>query len=92
MESSIQIFRMISREVQLGRAGEYLVLADLSAQGYVAFSADAGSPYDLVVERAGDLWTVQVKTKLQARRRGQNAVPTYRFPPSDQARTGHSAR
>lgn len=51
----------LSREVQLGKAAEHLVCADLILQGYSAFLADQGLPYDVVVDTPTGLKRVQVK-------------------------------
>lgn len=40
---------ILSKELQLGKAGEHLVCFDLINQGYNAFLADQGLPYDVVV-------------------------------------------
>jgi hypothetical protein len=49
-------------DLQAGKAGEYLVCADLILQGHVAFPSEQGLPYDVVVDCAGRLLKVQVKT------------------------------
>lgn len=55
---------MISNELQMGKAGEHLVCADLILQGYNAFMADQGLPYDVVVDTDGKIHKVQVKSTL----------------------------
>ncbi|MCY9513282.1 group I intron-associated PD-(D/E)XK endonuclease [Paenibacillus apiarius] len=52
----------LSNELQIGKAGEHLVCADLIAQGYNAFLSDQGLPYDVVVDLNGRMIRVQVKT------------------------------
>ena len=53
----------ISRELNMGRAGEYLVLADLLLKGYQCFDSGQGANYDLIMENEnGKLIKIQVKT------------------------------
>ena len=53
----------ISRELNMGRAGEYFVLADLLLKGYQAFDSGQGANYDLIMEnKNGKLLKIQVKT------------------------------
>lgn len=69
-----------SKELQIGKAAEHLVVADLLLQGYPAFLADAGAPFDIVLQVDGKLITVQVKATLTdpiLRRRAR--TETYRF-------------
>jgi PD-(D/E)XK nuclease superfamily protein len=51
----------LSSELQLGKAAEHLVCADLILQGHSAFLADQGLPYDVVVDLNGQLKRIQVK-------------------------------
>jgi predicted AAA+ superfamily ATPase len=59
---------MISKELQQGKAAEHLVLADLLLQGYLAFLADQGSAYDVVLDHGHRLYRIQVKSTRQQRR------------------------
>jgi len=53
----------ISKQLNMGRAGEYLVLAELLLKGYQAFDSGQGANYDLIMEnKNGKLLKVQVKT------------------------------
>lgn len=52
----------ISKELQIGKAGEHLVCCDLIKQGFSAFLADQGLSYDVVVDVNGRLYRIQVKT------------------------------
>lgn len=54
----------ISKELQLGKAGEHLVVADLILKGYSAFLSDQGLNYDVVADVGSRLVRVQVKTTL----------------------------
>lgn len=51
-----------SKEMQIGKAGEYLVCADLILKGFVAYPSEQGLPYDVVLDIDGRLYKVQVKT------------------------------
>ena len=60
---------MVSKELSLGRAGEYLTLCDLLLKGYQCFDSGQGVGYDVVMENNdGKLLRVQVKTTLQKNR------------------------
>lgn len=52
----------IISDLAAGKAGEYLVCADLILNGYVAFPSEQGLPYDVVADIGGKLYRVQVKT------------------------------
>ena len=49
-------------DLACGKAGEYLVCADLIMRGHVAFPSEQGLPFDVICEVAGRLLKVQVKT------------------------------
>lgn len=51
-----------SKELQIGKAGEYLVCADLIMKGFVAFPSEQGLPYDVLLDTGKNLVRVQVKT------------------------------
>lgn len=53
---------LISKELQLGKVGEYLVCADLIASGYNAFLADQGSPFDIIVVTGSGIKRIQVRS------------------------------
>ena len=55
----------LSRELQLGKAAEHLVCGDLILQGFNAFLADQGLPYDIIVDTENGFKTIQVKSKLR---------------------------
>lgn len=57
-------------DLQCGKAGEYLVCADLIIHGFIAFLSEQGLPFDVVMEYNGRLLKVQVKTT-----RGLRNVP-----------------
>jgi hypothetical protein len=70
--------QVLSKELQMGKAGEHLVCADLIYQGFSAFLADQGLPYDVVVDVCGSLKRIQVRTtsKLISY---EKAKDVYRF-------------
>lgn len=67
-----------SNSLRLGRAAEYLVLADLLLSGYEAFTSDQGLPFDIVVEDHGTLKRLQVKSTAKIFENDKNAG-VYRF-------------
>jgi hypothetical protein len=48
-------------DLDLGKAAEHLVVADLILSGYQSYLTDQGMPYDVVIDNAGTLYRVQVK-------------------------------
>lgn len=52
----------LSKELQLGKAGEHLVCFDLIMQGHSAFLADQGLPFDILVDIRGQLKKVQTRS------------------------------
>lgn len=52
----------LSNELQIGKAGEYLVCADLIMKGFVAFPSEQGLPYDVLLDNGKKLLRIQVKT------------------------------
>lgn len=70
---------MISKELNIGRAGQYLVLADLLLKGIQAFPTDEGMSYDVVADTNGKLIKLQVKTTQKKRILAQSSHPIYFF-------------
>jgi hypothetical protein len=68
---------LTSDDLELGKAAEHLVCADLIMQGYRAFLSDQGLPYDIVVDVDGTFVRVQVK----ATRKQRNPSPHIRLSP-----------
>jgi hypothetical protein len=68
-------------DMQAGKAGEYLVCADLILQGFIAFPSEQGLPYDVVADVGTSLVRIQVKTTRQPLSIPQrvNQVPGYLF-------------
>ena len=56
-----------SDKLQIGKAGEYLVCADLIVKGFVAYPSEQGLPYDVVLDNGKKLLKVQVKTTSKPR-------------------------
>jgi len=55
----------LSDELQVGKAGEYLVCFDLIMKGLVAYPSEQGLPYDIVLDTGDKLLKIQVKTTQQ---------------------------
>lgn len=68
-------------DLQAGKAGEYLVCADLIIKGYVAFPSEQGLPFDVVLDAHGKLLRVQVKTtrRLRPLVQRKNPIRAYQF-------------
>jgi hypothetical protein len=67
----------ISEELQVGKAGEYLVCADLILKGFVAFPSEQGLPYDVLLDNGSKLLKIQVKTTTGPRIVPQRNVETH---------------
>lgn len=68
-----------SKEMQIGKAGEYLVCADLILKGFVAFPSEQGLPYDVLLDTGNKLLKVQVKTTSGARKVPQRNKETSAY-------------
>lgn len=68
-------------DMQTGKAGEYLVCADLIIKGFIAYPSEQGLPYDVVLDMDGAMIKVQVKTTRTHKQTPQrvNNVNTYGF-------------
>jgi hypothetical protein len=68
-------------DLQIGKAGEYLVCADLILNGYIAYPSEQGLPYDVVMDYKGTLLKVQVKSTRGAKEIPQRktSIPAYIF-------------
>lgn len=65
-------------DLQAGKAGEYLVCADLILKGYVAFPSEQGLSFDVVL--VGEkLYKLQVKTTRQPQAVPQRKVRTDKY-------------
>jgi len=56
-----------SNELQVGKAGEYIVCADLIIKGLIAYPSEQGLSYDVVVDNGKKLLKCQVKTTSKPR-------------------------
>ena len=70
-----------SKQLQVGKAGEYLVCADLILKGFIAFPSEQGLPYDVLLDTGEKLLKVQVKTTERPRlvQQRNNPIPSYIF-------------
>lgn len=68
-----------SKELQIGKAGEYLVCADLILKGFVAFPSEQGLPYDVVLDTGSKILKVQVKTTEKPREVLQRSKKTVAY-------------
>ena len=68
----------LSKELQIGKAGEHLVCYDLIEKGFSAFLADQGLPYDVVLDIDDGLKRVGVKTCTKKGSYGKSR-DVYRF-------------
>jgi len=57
-------------DMAAGKAGEYLVCADLILRGHTAFLSEQGLPFDVIADVGGRLLRIQVKTT-----RGPRTIP-----------------
>lgn len=71
-----------SYALELGKAAEHIVCADLILQGYRAFLSDQGLPYDVLLDLDGKIVRVQVKASCFPRNvnaAGRNPRIAYSF-------------
>jgi hypothetical protein len=69
----------ISNELNIGRAGEHIAIADLLLKGIQAYTTGQGVRYDVVADINGRLLRLQVKTTQRARILAKHAKPIYFF-------------
>jgi len=79
-----------SEEIQIGKAGQFFCCYKLTIQGFNAWIAPEGLPYDVVVDDNGDLYRIQVKTTALPLRDVGKSKDIYRF--DTRKRKGHRAR
>jgi len=68
-----------SNEMQTGKAGEYIVCADLIIKGFVAYLSEQGLPYDVVLDNGNKLFRIQVKTTEKPREIPQRNKKTFAY-------------
>lgn len=78
----------VSREMELGRAAEHLVCADLLLAGWAAYPTAQGLPYDLAVDTGARVFRVQVKSSFYP----ANPQPRTRMNPAYFFRVGRGGR
>jgi hypothetical protein len=88
---SRQKLLVASRELEVGRAAEHLVCADLLLGGWSAYPTAQGMAYDLAVDTAGRVIRVQVKATYYPRhpQPHMRANPAYFFSIKRAGRGGH---
>ena len=75
-------------ELHVGRAGEYLVAADLLRRGLDVVMAEQGSAYDLIADRSGSMLKVQVKSTKSPVNMPAEGRQAYRFNLPSRGRRG----
>ncbi len=88
METTCRLFRKntkrddgLSESLQISKAAEHLVCAELLLRGWNAFLADAGLPYDVVVDIGGErIACIQVKSTTRMYERPIKPGSTYKSP------------
>jgi hypothetical protein len=83
-----------SRALEIGKAAEHLVCADLMLAGYRVFLSDQGLPYDLLVDLGNKFIRVQVKAtgKLKnANAKGRSPNMVYVFHARRRGKNGKGA-
>lgn len=63
-------------ELEIGKAAEHFVCAELILDGYRAYLSDQGLPYDIVADVDGRLIRIQVKATTQWRRTPKRTADT----------------
>lgn len=72
-------FKMIkSKELEIGRAGEYFAVFSLISQGYTSYLSDQGLAYDILVDVDGTVMRGKVKSTLRKGDFGKSKN-AYRF-------------
>jgi hypothetical protein len=68
-------------DLQIGKAGEYLVCSELIMKGFIAYPSEQGLPYDVVMDYNGKLLKLQVKTTRGLRNvlQRKNPIKAYQF-------------
>jgi hypothetical protein len=66
-------------DLQAGKAGEYIVCADLILQGFIAYPSEQGLRYDVVVDTGKKLLKIQVKTTRKPYKVPQRVNDTEKY-------------
>ena len=81
--------------IELGKAAEHIVCADLILKGFRAFLSDQGLPYDIVVDLGLRMVRVQVKGTLKPKNvsaSSRQARIYYCWTPRRRGKSGKGAR
>jgi len=70
---------MVSTQLNVGRAGQYLTLVDLLLNNIQAFDTGEGVNFDIIAIHNNKLIRLQVKTTKKMRILASHANPTYFF-------------
>ena len=65
--------------LQIGKAGEYIVCADLILKGFVSFPSEQGLCYDVLLDTGIKISRIQVKTTQEPREIPQRNVRTLAY-------------
>lgn len=66
-------------DLDIGKAGEHIVIADLLLRGVKAFMTDQNLPYDVIADDGEKLHRLQVKTTRKIRHIKEHSNPIYFF-------------
>jgi hypothetical protein len=66
-------------DLQAGKAGEYLVCADLIMKGFVAFPSEQGLSFDVILSTPKRIYKIQVKTTRQPMPTPQRKIRTMKY-------------
>jgi hypothetical protein len=68
-----------SKMLQIGKAGEYIVCADLILKGFVSFPSEQGLCYDVLLDTGDKINRIQVKTTQGPREVPQRHAKTLAY-------------
>lgn len=68
-----------SKELQIGKAGEYMTCSDLIMKGLIAYPSEQGLPYDVLIDTGKKLLKCQVKTTTEPRCIPQRTKKSYAY-------------
>jgi hypothetical protein len=68
-----------SKMLQIGKAGEYIVCADLILKGFVSFPSEQGLCYDVLLDTGKKISRIQVKTTQCPREIPQRNIKTLAY-------------
>lgn len=68
-----------SKMLQIGKAGEYIVCADLILKGFISFPSEQGLSYDVLLDTGNSIARIQVKTTQCPREIPQRKIMTLAY-------------